>query len=209
MKVVIFGASGRTGRQLVGQALERGHEVTAFVRDEAGVPMRDERLRLVAGDVTDPKGVDEAVAGQDAVLIALGHTKSSTRDVQEVGTANIVAAMKKRGVRRVVSVTGAGVRDPKDEPKLLDRVIVAVLKLVQRDVLEDAERHAEVLQESGLEWVIVRGPVLSDGPRTGEYRVGYVGKNSGSKVSRADVADFMLEQLTTDAYLRAAPMISD
>lgn len=193
---------------MVEQALEMGHEVTAFARDAAGVPVRHERLRVVTGDVTDAKAVDGAVAGRDAVLIALGHTKTSAKDVQEVGTANIVAAMKKHGVRRVVSLTGAGVRDPKDEPKLFDRVIVAALKLLQRDVLEDAERHAGVLRESGLDWVIVRGPVLNDGPRTGEYRVGYVGKNSGSKISRADVADFMLKQLTDDGHLRAAPMVS-
>lgn len=208
MRVVVFGSSGRTGRRLVEQALERGYEVTAFARDAGGVPARRERLRVMTGDVMDAKAVDEAVVGQDAVLIALGHTRTSTKDVHESGAANIVAGMKKHGVRRVVSVTGAGVRDPKDEPKLLDRVIVAALKLLRRDVLEDAERHAEVLRKSGLDWVIARGPVLNDGPRTGRYRVGVVGKNSGSRISRSDLADFMLDQLADDAYLRAAPMVS-
>jgi putative NADH-flavin reductase len=208
LRVVVFGASGRTGRQLVEQALEGGHEVTAFVRDSSKLGIEGEGLSVVVGDVMDAARVEEAVAGQDAVLSALGHTKTSAKDVRAVGTKNIVAAMKKHGVRRLVSLTGAGVRDPRDQPKLIDKAIRFLLKTLQRDVLEDAERHAGIIRESGLEWVIVRGPMLTDGPKTGEYRVGYVGKGSGTKASRADVAGFMLEQLTDDTHLGHAPMIS-
>ncbi|MGH3144196.1 MAG: NAD(P)-dependent oxidoreductase [Rubrobacter sp.] len=208
MRIVVFGASGRTGRPLVGQALEAGHEVTAFVRDPARLPVRHERLRVVTGDVTDAVAVERTVAGQDAVISVLGPAKDAPKDVLTRGIGNIVAAMKRHGLRRLVSLTGAGVRDPEDRPKLLDRVIVAALKLVQRDVLEDGVRHAEVIKRSGLEWVVVRGPMLNEGEKTGEYRVGYVGKNSGSKISRADLADFMLGQLADDTYLVRMPMVS-
>lgn len=206
--MVVFGASGRTGRHLVGQALERGHLVTAFVRDPSKLRMEHEGLKIVEGDVMDAARVEEAVIGGEAVLSVLGHTGTSTKDVQTGGTRNIVAAMKKYGVRRIVSLTGAGVRDPKDRPKLFDKGITFLLKTLQRDVLEDAERHARVIEESGLDWVIVRAPMLTDGERRGEYRVGYVGKGSGSKVSRADVAGFMLDQLESDEFLRQAPMVS-
>ncbi|MGF1473025.1 MAG: NAD(P)-dependent oxidoreductase [Rubrobacteraceae bacterium] len=208
MRLVVFGASGRTGRPLVQQALEAGHEVTAFVRDASKLGMGHERLEIVEGDVRDPAKVREAVGGADAVLSVLGHTKSSTKDVQAAGTENIVAAMRASGVRRLVSLTGAGVRDPKDEPKLFDRAITTLLKLVQKDVLQDAESHARTIEESGLEWVIVRGPMLTEGEKRGEYRVGYVGRNSGTKISRADVADFMLQQTEEDTYLGQKPMIS-
>lgn len=208
MKILVFGATGRTGRRLVVQALEAGHEVTAFVRDPEKLGIYNERLRVVRGDVMDAESVDEAVAGQDAVLSALGHTKTSAKDVQARGTQNIVEAMKRHGVGRIVSLTGAGVRDPKDEPKLFDKAIVFLLKRLQRDVLEDAERHAEVLRRSGLDWTIVRGPILNDGGKTGEYRVGYVGKNSSTKISRADVADFMIRQLDDDSHLGQVPMVS-
>lgn len=190
------------------QALEGGHEVTAFVRDPARLGMDHPRLRIVSGDVMDAARVEEAVAGSEAVLSALGHTKASTKDIQTAGTENIVAAMKKHGVRRILSLTGAGVRDPKDQPKLSDKIIVFLLERLQGDVLRDAVVHAEVIKESGLDWIIVRGPMLTDGPHTGEYRVGYVGKNSGSKASRADVADFMLAQLSSNEYLGQAPMVS-
>lgn len=208
MRLAIFGASGRTGRPLVEQALAAGHEVTAFVRDPSRLDVDHERLKVVKGDVKDYAEAQEAVAGADAVLSALGHTKSSAKDVQTVGTENIIAAMKKFGVRRLVSLTGAGVGDPKDEPKLFDRAITGLLKLLQRDVLEDAQNHARAVEESGLDWVIVRGPMLTEGEKTGTYRVGYVGKDSGTKVSRADVADFMLRQVEEDAYLHQKPMIS-
>lgn len=190
------------------QALAGGHEVTAFVRDSGRLGIEHNRLRVIAGDVMDAVRVGEAVAGSEAVLNALGHTKTSTKNVQTVGTQNIIAAMKKYGVRRIVSLTGAGVRDAKDQPKLFDKAIVFLLKRLQGGVLRDAAGHAEVIKKSGLEWVIVRGPMLTDEPHTGEYRVGYVGKNSGSKVSRADVADFMLGQLTSGEYLGQAPMVS-
>lgn len=210
MKLAIFGASGRTGNPLVEQALAAGHEVTAFVRAPSKLSAGHERLTVVEGDVKDSAKVREAVADADAVLSVLGHTKNSAKDVQTVGTQNIVAAMQESGVRRLVSLTGAGVSDPKDEPKLFDKAITTLLKLLQKDVLEDAENHARVIERSGsgLEWVIVRGPMLTEGEKKGEYRVGYVGKNSGSKISRADVADFMLRQTEDDTYLGQKPMVS-
>ena len=208
MRIVVFGASGRTGKPLVEQALAAGHEVTAFVRDPSKFGMKHERLTIAKGDVKGYAEVGEAVTGADAVLSALGHTKTSAKDVQTVGTENIVAAMKKGGVRRLVSLTGAGVGDPKDEPKLFDKVITTLLGLLQKDVLEDGENHARAIEKSGLDWVIVRGPMLTEGEKKGEYRVGYVGKNSGTKISRADVADFMLRQLDDDTYLGQKPMVS-
>lgn len=208
MRVVIFGASGRTGCHLVEGALRSGHEVTAFVRDPSKLGGVAKRVEVVAGDVTDAVSVEGAIAGREAVLVALGHSKNSEKNMQTRGAENIVAAMEKHGVRRLVSLTGAGVRDPNDRPKLIDRVITGLLKLLQRDVLEDAERHVRAIRESGLEWVIVRVPRLTDGERAGEYRVGYVGKSSGTRVSRADVADFMLGRLEDDQYLGRMPVVS-
>lgn len=208
MKVVVFGASGRTGRPLVEQALGHGHEVPAFARDPSSIPRGHERLRVVSGDVLDPGSVEKAMAGQGAVISALGHAKGSPKDVQTRGTENIVAAMREHGVRRLVSLTGAGVRAVGDEPKFVDRVFALLLGVLQRDVLEDARHHVEVIERSGLEWVVVRGLRLTEGERKGEYRVGLVGKNSGTRVSRADLSEFMLDQLSSDVHLRQMPVVS-
>jgi putative NADH-flavin reductase len=96
----------------------------------------------------------------------------------------------------------------RDEPKLVDRVIGSLLKFVQKDLMEDLLGQVRVIKESDLEWVIVRAPMLNEGEKKGEYRVGYVGKDSATKLSRADVADFMLKQIADDTYLHQAPVVS-
>jgi putative NADH-flavin reductase len=208
MKISIFGASGKTGRPLTEQALAAGHEVVAFVRDASKLPLKHERLTVIQGDATNALDVEQAVREVDAVINTIGHVKGSPKDVQTAATRNIVDAMKKHGVKRIISLTGAGVRVPEDEPKFIDNFIRTLLMLMAKDVLEDGINHAEVLKSSGLEWVIVRGPRLDEGPHTGKYQVGYVGKSSGTIISRADVADFMLKQVTDNTYLRKMPMVS-
>ena len=208
MNVAIFGATGRTGRSLTEQALEQGYRVTAFARNPSKLGISHERLNVVGGDVTDSSAVEKAVVGQDAVVSALGHAKGSPKDVHTRGTANIVTAMRAHGVRRLISLTGAGVREEGDDPKFVDRVFGLLLRALQRDALEDAAGHVGVIRESGLEWVVVRGPRLTEGAKKGHYRVGLVGKNSGTSISRADLADFMLDQLTDDANLGLMPMVS-
>lgn len=207
MKVAIFGASGQTGRQLVEQALAHGHEVTAFVRDPARLPVRHERLRVVQGDVQDAGKVEEAVAGQDAVLSALGPAKPAFNSMT-LGARHILAAMKRHGVRRLVTLTGAGVPDPHDRPKLIDRFIRFLLKRINPEVLADAQRHADQVRASDVDWTIGRVGRLTNGPRTGNVRVGWVGVGTRPFISRADAAAFMLEQLKDAAHLRQAPMIS-
>ncbi len=208
MKLAIFGATGRTGKPLVAQALGQGHEVRALARDPTKLEVSQESLLVIHGDVLNAADVAETIAGSDAVLSVLGQTKGSPKNLQTVATRHIVAAMKTHGVTRVTSLTGAGVRDPHDEPKLVDRVFGLLLATVARSVIQDADAHAEVLRQSGLEWTLVRGPRLTEGPRTDTYKVGYVGKDSGTQASRADVADFMLRQLGDDTWVHKAPMVS-
>ncbi len=211
MNVAIFGATGRTGRHLVEQALTRGHNVTAFARSRAKLAqqqtLQHERLRVVEGDVMDYAPVERAVRGADVVLSAVGHTKTSAEDVQMRGTENIVSAMKEHGVRRVISETGAGVSDPNDEPYWGARLMQGIMTLVAADVLKDAERHANVLRASELDWTLVRAPRLTDGERTGAYETGYLKMGPTAKISRADVADFMLHLAEEDRYVREAPML--
>ena len=150
----------------------------------------------------------QAFEGADAVLSALGHTNSSAKDVQTVATRHIVSAMKRFGVLRLVSLTGAGIKIPHDQPKFVDHVFGVLLATFAGNVIQDAEQHAEVIRKSGLEYVIVRGPRLTEGPYMGTYKVGYSGKASGTQTSRADVADSMLTQVKDDTWLGEAPLVS-
>lgn len=137
MRLVVFGASGGTGRELVRQALERGHHVRAFVRTPAKLGLEHERLEVVQGDVQDPAAVARAVAGVDAVLSALGPTSNKPDAQVTRGTENIISAMERQGVRRLVVTGGAGVGDPQDRPNLMNRLVKAALLLMARNVYED------------------------------------------------------------------------
>lgn len=205
MKIVVFGAAGGSGRELVGQALGQGHEVTAFARNPAAVSTKHPRLKLFQGDALDAARVAEAVAGQDAVLFAIGINRRSTMTVCADATRNIIAAMKGHGVRRFVVLSAYGAGETKDTA-LYSKVLRS---LIGKRVL-DKDRQEELIRESGLDWVLVRPPLLTNGARRGRYRAGFgIPIKLFSSVSRADVADFMLKQLADDTYLRQAPTITN
>ena len=208
MKIVIFGASRGVGYQVVKQALEAGHTVTAFVRSPEKFTLKHANLTICEGDSMDAAAVERAVAGQDAVISALGPTRPPVANMMETSAKNIVAAMKKHGVRRLVSTTGAGIRQPEDKPKLADHFIGFLLNLLAKDVVLDSATNVSVIQASDLDWTIVRYPRLIDVPRTGKYRVGYLGKDSGSQLARADGADFVLRELAERKFIHQMPVVS-
>lgn len=208
MKLIIFGATGRTGLQLVTQALAAGHEVTAFVRNPSKLTVTHPKLKTITGDLSNAKTVASAIQGQDAVLSALGPIKNSPKDMMAVAARNIIAGMNAAGVRRLITLTGAGVAQPGDEPKLFNRFMSLMLNTFARDVLTDSSAHAQIVRDSSLDWTIVRVPMLTDGPRSGKTRSGMVGINDGSRISRADVAAFMLEQLKPGSATHNAPVVS-
>jgi putative NADH-flavin reductase len=206
MRLVIFGATGATGRCLVDQALAQGHQVLACARNPAPLGKHD-RLAFLPGDVLEPTGVEVAVAGQDAVLCALGTPNQIGTTVLSAGTANIIAAMQKHRVRRLICLSSLGVGDSKQQAGVVVRHVVIPTFLSY--VYADKETQERVVRDSGLDWVIVRPARLTDGPRRGVYRTGPdVKLRPWTRISRADVADFMLKQLTDDTFLRQAPGIS-
>ncbi len=207
MKIVIFGATGRTGVVLLEQALAEGHSVTALVRNPAKLQIQHPALRIVQGDALDAEIVALAVEGGDAVLSTLAPTPSSP-DLMTRSVENILTAMIRHKIRRVVLQTGAGVVDPNDRLTLVPRVIGILLKLLAANVLRDSESAVERVRASDREWTIVRVPFLTDGPLTRNYRVGYVGKDAGRMISRADAADFMLRELNEARWMRKMPVVS-
>ena len=208
MKIIVFGASGGTGLEIVKQALEAGYSVTAFVRNPVKLDITHPDLRLFRGDVLDATAVENAVAGQEAVISALGPTRPPVPGMMETAARNIVAAMQKADIRRLISTTGAGVRDPLDQPKLIDHLMKGLLTLLAGEILRDSAANVEILRASDLDWTIVRYPRLLDAPHTGKYRVGYIGKDSGSQLSRADGADFVLKELVQGKYIHQMPVVS-
>ena len=209
MKLAVFGAIGGTGHEVVQQALDAGHVITVLVRDPSRLSIQHPRLNVVTGDALDPTAVEQTIAGADAVISTLGPSrKLPTPHVMAESSKNIVDAMKKQGVRRLIILTGAGVPDPGDSPPRGARqIMLALLKLISGSILEDAIRGVENVRASALDWTVVRVPRLAHGPKRGSYNVGYL--NPGFKpIMRADAAEFILKQLTDRRYVRQAPMMS-
>lgn len=192
----------------VQQALAQGHEVTAAVRDPARMTMSHDRLRVVQCDALDASRVARAVEGQDAVLCALGTGAGAQTTVFSVGTRNIITAMEDNGVRRLIVVSNYCLlsETPRD---LAGKLMLFLSRIYLRNVLPDQLQQLEEVRQSHLEWVVVRPLALVNAPGRGKYRIALDGlPPRGRRISRADVAAFMLDQAASREYLRTAPAIS-
>lgn len=198
MKIIVFGASRGVGFQVVQQALEQGHEVTAFARNVSELPQHP-KLHIFQGDALDPASVALALEGQQAVVCALGAGNTGQGSVRSAGTAAIVQAMQAQGLRRLLAVSSFGVGDSRKG------LIANAAWLFLRAALEEHERQEKAITESGLDWTIVRPTGLTNDPKTGQYKLGTSGRG---RIPRADVADFMVKQLSSADYLRKAVTIS-
>lgn len=207
--LAIFGASGRTGQHLVEQALAQGYSIRALVRTPERFTLSHPKLTVIKGDVLDSVAVKSVVEHSDAVVSVFGHVKKSPPRVQTEGTKNIVKAMHQVGVSKIVSLSGGALPYPKrDKPKVADHLIRFIMRTVAANMVNDAIEHAKLLEKSGLQWVIVRAPRLLDAPRKNHYREGWVGVNSSTSIARADLADFILKQVTDTRYHGQMPMVS-
>ena len=207
MKLVIFGATGGTGQQLVQQALEQGHEVTAFMRHPEKFKMPPGRLSVVKGDALNATAVENVVTDQDAVLVALGTKPPSQKAVVGPGTKNILVAMKKHSVHRVIVESAHFM----DEAVIKNSFLTSLLiRTFLKGLYADKVVQESAVRASGLEWVIVRPAGLTNGHKTKIYRFGENLQLKGvfPTISRADVADFMLKQLNSESNLHKALLVA-
>ncbi|UOQ76198.1 SDR family oxidoreductase [Hymenobacter sp. 5516J-16] len=207
-RIALFGGSGLTGQQFLPLALAQGYSVRALARNPASIPQQSAQLEVIPGDVLNAADVARTLQGTDVVVSLFGQVKNSPKDVQTRGTANIVAAMQEQGIRRIISLSGGGLPYPADQPKLADKLIRGIMRLAVPHVLTDAQGHADVLQASGLDWEVIRAPRLTTGPARGQYRVGWVGVNASTSISRADLADFILKQVESEEFVGQMPFVS-
>ena len=205
LRLLIVGATGGTGRQLVSLALQQGHQVTALVRKPEKLTEDHPRLTVTRGDVLDYPTIDAAMQGQDAVLSALGHKRFFYPNrILSTGTDNLLRAMSAHGVRRLVCETALGLGNSSGRMGLYYTFFV--VPVILPFYFWDKTRQERIISQSDVEWVIVRPGVLTNKKPRGAYRHGL---NVGSflwtvRISRADVADFMLNQLNDDTYVGMA-----
>ncbi|MCX5400572.1 NAD(P)-dependent oxidoreductase [Streptomyces sp. NBC_00102] len=202
MRITIFGATGRTGQLLVRQALDAGHAVTAYARNPDKLRFTHPELTVAAGELDDEKAILEAVRGADAVIEGVGSESAATR--------RIIAAMDASGVGRFVVVSTCSVPDPADRPDLKFKALVRFVRTAAPRAWSEVRAAAEAVRASDLDWTLVRVAKLDDGPATGEIKVGHYGHGVvGLSLRRADMASFLLAQVTDRTHLREAPAISN
>jgi putative NADH-flavin reductase len=208
MKLVIFGATGTVGRQVVEQALEQGHTVTAFARNLTKLDIQHPQLGFAQGDVMDASAVEQAIRGQDAVVCVLGAGKQLKSTIRSEGTRQIIQAMEKVGMRRLICLSTLGTGDSWGNLDFYWKYIM--FGFILRQVFADHERQEALVRNSNLDWTIVRPGALTDGPLTGQYRHSFPSsdRNIALQVSRADVADFILKQLSDQSSLHQTPSLS-
>ena len=209
MNIIIFGASGGTGTELLTQALNVGHRVTAFCRRPELITQQHPGLSTFQGDALNQNQVELALKEHDAVLCALG--MPNIRDKSQLrakATENIISGMQRQGLKRLVCLSAFAAGDSyATMPFLYRRLIVP---LMMKPLYIDHNRQEAAIRQSQLNWTVVRPAILTNGERTGRYQHGSIlrAKASTLKISRADVADFMLKQLNDPGYLHASPSIS-
>ncbi|MEO6540809.1 MAG: SDR family oxidoreductase [Ferruginibacter sp.] len=201
MKILILGASGLTGRLLVAKALAQHHEVTALVRDPSKLQVVHEKLKTLTGDALDKEILRKALAGQDAVLSALGRGKSlKSLNLITHAVSVLIPAMQQSNVKRLIFLSSIGVGETFVQANLLQKIIFRTLL---KNIFADKTRAEKQIQSSTLDWTLVHPVVLTNEPGTGKYQTGEVLPMKGMpKISRDDVADFMTRQLSDHTYVK-------
>jgi putative NADH-flavin reductase len=209
MKLLVLGATGPTGLQIVQQALAQGHQVTAFVRDPSRLPITDNNLKVVTGALPgDARTLADALPGHDAVISSLGlHNALKAHQFSENNMRVLVPTMEQKGVRRLIVVSANGVGETHRHSPFLPRLMY---RLLLTDIFADKKAGEDIVRASRLDWTFAYPTLLTNGPRTGNYRAGERLELTGMpKISRADVADFVLRQLAETAFLKKGAVLSN
>jgi len=208
-RILVLGATGPSGRQVIAQALDRGHEVTAFVRhpEKLATAIAD-RICVLRGSVTnDAKALSEAVRGAEAVISTLGVGQSfKPMGLIARSMPNIVQAMRSQAVRRLVFTSAYGVGETIRDVPLLPRMLI---RLFLKEVYADKAAGEEVLRRSDLDWTLVYPVTLTNGPRKGGYRIGERLALKGlPRLSRADLADCLLSLVEGGTFVRRGVLVA-
>ena len=202
MRITVLGGSGRIGRHIVEEALERGHAVTVLARSRDRVGRRHNSLRVVEGNIDDEDALVGAVTGADAVISALGPDGNHPEqvDILRRGMERTIRVMRTAGVQRLVNLSGAGITAPGERKPLLDRLVSAIVRRFARHVVAAKQAEYDALAASDVEWIAVRPSLVTDGPLTGRYTAGPDALRPGARISRADVAHLMLAEATQPTH---------
>jgi nucleoside-diphosphate-sugar epimerase len=210
--VTVFGGTGKIGLLVLQRLLDDGHRVTALVRSPGKLDLEHPDLHVVVAELSDVDAVDRAVEGADAVISTLGPPIDPllTEMPLTEGTRTIVAAMHRHGVRRIVALSTVSVPDPRDRPSVLERLVPIGIGVLIPGALREVQGITEVISTSELDWTIARIFAPVDNPSNHTLKAGFLGRDAvGVPMTRVDIAGFLVDQLTSDEFVGAAPAISN
>jgi putative NADH-flavin reductase len=210
MKIAVFGSTGPCGQLIIKYALEKGYEVVAFARNPSKIVIENKNLRIIKGELNDIASIEEGIKNVDAVVSILGPKGNVKNTDLSDGYGNIIAAMKKLNVKRIVAMGTASVTDPDDKYVFKFRLLVSIVKSVIPGAYKEIVRIGQLVRNSSLDWTLVRIAILTNGKASGKIKAGNYGKASlGLTISRADLATFFVNQVEDRTYIQKAPAISN
>ncbi|MFD0998084.1 NAD(P)-dependent oxidoreductase [Ohtaekwangia kribbensis] len=211
MNITVFGGTGATGLLVIEKALQSGHTITAYARTPTKIPIQHKNLRILKGELVEFNKIEEAMKGADVVISILGPTQHTKGLVIAEGIKNIVEVMKKAEVKRLIAIATPSFRDSNDKFQFGFSLSAFMVKNLLRDSYDNIVLAGKYIAESNLDWTIVRIPMLSNKTATGNVNVGYLGDGTINlfSLSRADLADFLLQQINNRKYIHKAPAISN
>lgn len=207
MEIAVIGANGNIGTRIVKLLLSNNHEVHALVHGTHSSLPTHANLTLFEGDIHDTDDVSKALKDCDAVISTLGSWGTKTKDILTAGMQTIVPIMKERDISRIISLTGSGVLLPTDQTKWYDHLNPLLLRIIQPKILEDGVNHIHILEESRLDWTVLRSPVMKDGEAKG-YIATMTAPAIWKRITRDDVAQALVDQLDSPDHIRHAPFIA-
>ena len=208
MKICIFGADGRTGTEVVNYAKNKGYDVTAFVYRKKTTRGLSQDIKIVQGNILNYEDVYNVLKDTDVVISTVGHIKNSDPLMQTKGITNIIKAMQELQIKRVISLTGTGVRINGDKPSILDKILNIAVKIIDPNRVTDGVEHAKVMQNSNLEWTIVRVLKLNQSEKEpGDYRLTEHGP-AEFPTNRKKVAKVLVDLIQDKNFIQKMPIIS-
>ncbi len=204
-KIFLVGGTGGVGKLFLEMALEQGHEIVLYARNPRKIEIDHPNLTMVKGELNDFQAIRAGVKGCDVCLITVGVMNRKPNTILSDGTRNLITAAKEEGIKRFIAVTSIGLGDSKDQA--MKAFTYFVVPLIIKHSFADKELQEKIIMESDLDWIIIRPGSLTNRGRTGVYRHGR-DKSIKGRISRADVADFLLTQLDDNCYLHQAICIT-
>lgn len=207
MHIVIFGANGRVGSKVVTQLLENGHSVKAFVHGNSNLADH-EKLEVIYGDIRDISEVYAAVTGTDAVISTLGSWGTKSKDILTSGMLSIIPAMENQNIKRIISLTGAGAFIDDEKRNIIDTFSHFAMGLFAGKVLRDGENHMRLLQNTDLDWTVLRSPIMKEESTKEKYVLSNSPPLLWATIPRDHVVQGIVRLIETNEYTQQAPFIS-